>query len=65
MQNTLSEIKKLPTSIDKVHESCYRSYHILAYVLTMVERGDNKETILDVVNHLQKDGISEERTTIE
>jgi len=50
---TLSEIKEQPTLIDNIHESCFRAYHILEQVLTMVERGDTKETIFDVVQLLK------------
>ena len=55
----LSAIKKQPTSIEKVHESCYRSFHILNNVLGMIERGDSKETIFEVVEHLRADPIEQ------
>lgn len=42
----------MPTSIDKVHESCFRSSQILGHVLKMVERGDSKDTIMEVVQLL-------------
>ena len=57
----LREIQIIPTVIDKVHESCFRSYHILNHVLKMVERGDSKETIFEVVELLRE---SEIETTI-
>lgn len=44
----LKEIQKLPTSIDKIHESCFRSYHVLQQVLIMVGRGDSIQTIVEV-----------------
>ena len=50
---SLSDIDSMPTTIDNIHESCYKSYHLLEYVLVMVNRGDSKETITEVVNHLQ------------
>ena len=54
MNNILSEIKAMPTVIDKVHESCFRSSMILRQVLEMVKRGDSKETIFEVVEMLQE-----------
>ena len=59
--NIMNEIYKIlqkPTTIDKVHESMYRSYNIVDYILKMVERGDSKETIADVaelMNSTEKD----------
>jgi hypothetical protein len=49
----LIEIQMMPTVIDKTHESCYQSYHILIYVLEMVKRGDSAETIFDLVEMLR------------
>ena len=49
----IPEILKYPIIIDNVHESAaYRSYHVLEYVMEMVERGDSKETIKEVVQYL-------------
>jgi hypothetical protein len=62
MMNLLA-INAMPTTHDdsgKIHESIFRSYHILNYVLEMVNRGDSKETINDVVAFLQ---ASEEEKT--
>jgi hypothetical protein len=56
MEN-LSDIQKMPTSIDKVHESCFRSYHILIHVLKMVYRGDSSETIFEVANMLRENPL--------
>ena len=50
---TLDMIAAFPTVINSTHESMYRSYHILEKVLEMVDRGDSKETIFEVVNFLQ------------
>ena len=52
----MSELKRIqakPTTLEKVHESVYRSYDILEHVLKMVERGDSKETIFEVVEFLK------------
>lgn len=46
------EILCMPTVIDNTHESCFRSYHVLIHVMTMMERGDSKETILDTIKLL-------------
>ena len=49
----IPEILRHPTVIDNVHESAaYRSYHILEYVMLMIERGDSKETIKEIVQFL-------------
>lgn len=51
------EILELPQTIDNVHESCYRSFHILRKVVEMVNRGDSKETInemVELLNNTQK-----------
>lgn len=52
--NSLKEIQKMPTCVSAIHESCYRSYHILDQVLNMVKRGDSKETIFEVVEFLRE-----------
>lgn len=59
---TLIEIQKMPTTIEKIHESVYRSYHILEYVLNMVERGDSKDSIFEVVEFLREYPIDTEFT---
>ena len=51
----LHEIKKKPTVIDNKHESIYRCYDVLEYVLEMVERGDSKESIKEVASFLSED----------
>ena len=50
----LKEIQSRPTSLENIHESCYRSYGILDQVLIMVNRGDSKETIFEVVEFLKE-----------
>lgn len=54
MDKTLKQIQMKPTCLEKIHESCYRSYSILEKVLIMVERGDSKETIFEVVEFLKE-----------
>jgi len=51
----LKNIQKMTTVINNTHESCYKCYHILDYVLQMVRRGDSKETIAEVVELLNTD----------
>jgi hypothetical protein len=50
----LEQIKELPNTVNNIHESVFRSYHILYKVLELIERGDSKETILEIVNYLIK-----------
>ena len=50
--NEMYEILQRPTTIDNVHESCFRSYSILEQVLIMVGRGDSRETIEEVAEML-------------
>ena len=50
---TLSEIQLMPTAIDNTHESCFRSYHILDKAIDLISRGDSKQTILDIIEHLR------------
>ena len=52
-RNVIGEIAKKPTSYNNIHESVFRSYHLLDYVITMVERGDSKETIFEMVEFLK------------
>lgn len=63
MRLKLKKIQSMPTIIEGIHESCFRSFHILERVLTMVERDDSKETIFEVVEFLQEDSISTELKT--
>jgi hypothetical protein len=49
----LNDIQRRPTTIDGIHESRFRSYAVLEYVLKMVERGDSKETIIEISSFLK------------
>jgi hypothetical protein len=51
----LQYIKSKPQTHNNTHESIYRSYSVLDYVLKMVERGDSKETIIEIATFLMKD----------
>jgi hypothetical protein len=48
----MNEILQMPTVVDNVHESIFRSYHILGYVVKLINRQDSKETILEIVDFL-------------
>jgi len=50
----IKEILSRPTTIDNIHESCFRSYGILRVVTHMIERGDSKETILELIEFLRE-----------
>lgn len=56
----IEQIQKQPTSIDNIHQSCFRCCHILEYVLEMVKRGDSAQTIIDVSNLLKQNPIEAE-----
>ena len=52
----LEEIKKMPTVIDNVHESCYRSYHILRYmkdILTVYSEMSGNKFLLEIISFLE------------
>lgn len=57
----LQQIQRMPTSIDNIHESCFRAYSVLDMVLAMVERGDSKQTIFDLVELMKEHPIDTER----
>lgn len=42
---TIHDIVFMPQVFRNVHESTYRAYHILGFIMQMVERGDSPETI--------------------
>ena len=46
------EIKEMPTVVDNRHESLFKSYHVLEQIRQMLERGDSKETVLEVIEFL-------------
>jgi len=48
----LKEITEQPTVLNNTHESCYRVSSILQQVLEMIDRGDSKESIHEVVDYL-------------
>lgn len=55
----IEEIIKMPTTyIDKngrdCHESLLRSYQLLDKVKEMLKRGDSQDTILEVVEYIER-----------
>jgi len=57
----MEDILLKPQTIDAIHESCYRSYHILELVKTLIERGCDKDTILEIAEFLETHVYSEFR----
>jgi hypothetical protein len=45
----------MPESIRNVHESCYKSYHILQLAKAMMNRGDSLESVLMVIDACEKE----------
>jgi len=43
----ISEINELPTVINNVHESSYRSYQLLKKIIEFIERGDSHATMME------------------
>lgn len=52
MQDIL-DIMNMPTVINNVHESAYRSYHILSFVKGLLERGTPPAVVVDLLTQLQ------------
>lgn len=50
----IERILSQPTVYENVHESIFRSYHILDKVMEMIERGDSKESIKEIVAYLKE-----------
>lgn len=49
----INEIKQMPTVYENIHESVFRRYHILNLVEAMLKRGDSKETIIELIRHIE------------
>ncbi len=54
IQNTyeIEVISRMPTIINGVHESSYRSFATMNLMYEMLVRGDSKETVLMLVRHM-------------
>ena len=55
IENKLKNIRLLPTVVDNVHESLYRSYSILGLVKEMVYRWDSNESIKMIIGLLESE----------
>jgi hypothetical protein len=49
----LINISRFPIVYKGVHESIFRSYHILKQVKTMIERGDSAKTIIEAIDVME------------
>lgn len=52
------QISGFPTVHNGVHESVYKAYQVLERVKVMLERGDSRETILEIIKLLEDHTIS-------
>ena len=48
-----SEIRKMPTTYDNVHESVFRSYHILEKVKELIEQKTPAYVMIELINDMQ------------
>lgn len=46
----ISDVFLAPTTIDNVHQSCFRSHQALILVKEMLERKTPKDVVLEVIN---------------
>ena len=44
---------EMPTTVDSVHESCYRSYHCLAKVKDLLEQKCPPDVILEIIEDIK------------
>ena len=49
----VSEIRKMPTLHENIHESIFRSFQTLQHVKYMLKRKDSVETISDVIEFIE------------
>jgi hypothetical protein len=49
----IEEVNQMATVLNNLHESLFQSYHLVNLVMEMVNRGDSKETINDVVSFIR------------
>ena len=49
-ENTkIYQLSQLTETKNNIHESTFKSYHVLRHVETMLKRGDSIETILELI----------------
>lgn len=49
----IDDVRSLPTVINGVHESCYKSYQELELMKKMLRRWDSRETILEIISFIE------------
>ena len=47
------EIEHAPTTLDNIHQSVYRSSHILEYVKWLLEEGTPSNVVRDIISGLE------------
>jgi hypothetical protein len=61
---SITRIQKLPNTLNNIHESCYKSYHVMNLMVEMLERGDSAESILMLVKHFGSEQHTDETVKI-
>jgi hypothetical protein len=61
----IEKIQKMPNTLDGVHESCYKSFHVMNLMGEMLGRGDSAETILMLLRHFGIEKHEDEFTKID
>jgi hypothetical protein len=56
-------IKELPTTYKNIHESIYRSYHIVQKIEELLQQGINNDILLEIIRHLNEEYPPEEIPT--
>lgn len=51
--DSLAHIREMPTVVNEVHESVYRSWHILHYVEWLLERETPNDVILALIRDME------------
>lgn len=62
MSARIREIAAMPTVHNNVHESVYRSYHILAYVEDLLRRGTPGDVVRDLLDEIKAMGEEHDRS---
>lgn len=52
---TVMDTKDVPNNAKGIHESVFRSYHIVEYVRELLERGVPGDVVLDILKSLQEE----------
>lgn len=54
------DIRRMPTTLDMVHESVFRSYHVLEKVQELLRQQTPARVILEVIEDLQSEPFETE-----